>query len=62
MRNAAAVIGAHNHPSGEAEPSSADLDLTLRLQQALALVDIALLDHFIVGRLGSLFLAEGGIL
>jgi DNA repair protein RadC len=68
--NAAAIIVAHNHPSGEAEPSSADLDLTLRLQQALALVDIALLDHFIVGRSGvrafgrsgSLSLAERCIL
>ena len=55
---AAAVIVAHNRPFGEAEPSSADLDLTLRLQQALALVDIALLDHFIVGRSGSLSFAE----
>ena len=62
MHNAAAVIVAHNHPSGEAEPSSADLDLTLRLQQALALVDIALLDHFIVGRSGCVSLAERGIL
>lgn len=62
MHNAAAVIVAHNHPSGEAEPSPADLDLTLRLQQALALVDIALLDHFIIGRSGSVSLAERGIL
>lgn len=45
----AAVIVAHNHPSGVAEPSQADLAITRRLRDALALVDIRLLDHFIVG-------------
>lgn len=48
-RNAAAVILAHNHPSGVAEPSSADERITRRLREALALVDIRLLDHLVVG-------------
>ena len=47
--NAAALIFAHNHPSGVAEPSDADRRLTRRLQEALALVDIRVLDHFVVG-------------
>lgn len=46
---AAAVIVAHNHPSGSPEPSAADRAVTARLKQALALVDIRLLDHFVVG-------------
>lgn len=46
--NAAAVILAHNHPSGRAEASAADISLTQTLKQALALVDVRLLDHFIV--------------
>ncbi len=47
--NAAAVILAHNHPSGTVEPSAADRAVTARLKQALALVDVRLLDHVIVG-------------
>ena len=47
--NAAALIFAHNHPSGVAEPSDADRRLTRRLSDALALVDIRVLDHFVVG-------------
>ena len=47
--NGAAVIFAHNHPSGVAEPSDADRRLTVRLKDALALVDIRVLDHFVVG-------------
>lgn len=47
--NAAAVIFAHNHPSGVAEPSEADRMITQRLKQALNLIDIRVLDHFIVG-------------
>jgi len=47
--NAAAVILAHNHPSGVAEPSRADEQLTSRLKEALALVDIRLLDHLVIG-------------
>jgi len=46
--NAAAVIIAHNHPSGDATPSQADKKITIRLKDALALVDIRLLDHFVV--------------
>lgn len=48
-RNAAAVILAHNHPSGVAEPSAADQAITRRVRDALELVDVRLLDHFIVG-------------
>ena len=47
--NAAAVILAHNHPSGIAEPSESDIQITRRLQQALQLVDIRVLDHLIIG-------------
>lgn len=47
--NAAAVILAHNHPSGSTDPSAADRAVTQRLKSALALVDIRLLDHFVVG-------------
>ncbi|HHO58624.1 MAG TPA: DNA repair protein RadC, partial [Thiotrichales bacterium] len=48
-KKAAAVILAHNHPSGVAEPSRADEQITQRLKDALALVDIRVLDHFVVG-------------
>jgi DNA repair protein RadC len=58
--NAAAVIVAHNHPSGTSEPSQADRSITCRLKQSLALVDIRLLDHLIVARDGCLSLAERG--
>lgn len=58
---AAAVIVAHNHPSGETEPSQADLAITRRLRDALALVDIRLLDHFIVGDGPVVSLAERGM-
>jgi DNA repair protein RadC len=47
--NAAAVILAHNHPSGVAEPSQADREITLELKRALALIDVRVLDHFIIG-------------
>jgi len=47
-RNAAGVMLAHNHPSGEAAPSDADLRLTGALVQALALIDVRVVDHFIV--------------
>ncbi len=59
-RRAAAMIVAHNHPSGVAEPSQADLKITQRLQQALGLVEIRLLDHFIVGDGEVVSLAERG--
>jgi DNA repair protein RadC len=60
--NAAAVIFAHNHPSGIAEPSRADEMLTQTLKQALALVDVKVLDHFIVGSGAALSFAERGLL
>jgi DNA repair protein RadC len=60
--NAAAVIFAHNHPSGVAEPSRADELLTQNLKQALALVDIKVLDHFIVAGGGAISFAERGLL
>ena len=47
--NAAAVIIAHNHPSGVAEPSQADISITARIKSALDLIDVRLLDHFVVG-------------
>ncbi len=59
---AAAVIFAHNHPSGVAEPSQADRRITDRLKSALLLVDICVLDHLIVGEKGVLFFAERGLL
>jgi DNA repair protein RadC len=60
--NAAAVILAHNHPSGVAEPSHADEMLTRSLKQALALVDIKVLDHFIVAGNSALSFAERGLI
>jgi DNA repair protein RadC len=60
--NAAAVILAHNHPSGVAEPSSADEALTRALREALALVDVRVLDHFVVGAAGAVSFAERGLL
>jgi DNA repair protein RadC len=61
-RNAAALIAAHNHPSGVAEPSRADELLTRRLKDALSLVDIRLLDHFVVGDGEAISFAERGLL
>jgi DNA repair protein RadC len=58
--NAAAVIFAHNHPSGVAEPSRADQQLTNKLVEALALVDIRVLDHFVTGEGGAISFAETG--
>lgn len=58
--NAAAVIFAHNHPSGVAEPSEADRSLTLRLREALGFVDIRVLDHIVVGMSEQVSLAERG--
>ena len=60
--NAAAVILAHNHPSGVAEPSHADQAITDRLKTALALMEIRLLDHFVVGGGGCVSFAERGLL
>ncbi len=60
--NAAAVIVAHNHPSGVAEPSQADERITRRLKAALELVDIRLLDHLVVGDAVTVSLASRGLL
>lgn len=60
--NAAAVIFAHNHPSGVAEPSQADELLTRQLKEALAMVDVKVLDHFIVAGRSTLSFAERGLL
>ncbi len=58
--NSAAVIFAHNHPSGVAEPSRADIDITQRLTKALALIEVRVLDHIIVGDGYQVSLAERG--
>ncbi len=62
QRNAAAVILAHNHPSGVAEPSEADQLITRRIRDALDLVDVRLLDHFVVGDGVCVSLAQRGLL
>lgn len=60
--NAAAIILAHNHPSGIAEPSRADEQITLRLKEVLAIVDVRLLDHFVIGDGQTVSFAERGLL
>lgn len=60
--NAAAVILAHNHPSGVMEPSNADTAITSKLVHALALIDVRVLDHVIVSAEGVLSMAESGLL
>jgi len=60
--NAGAIIFAHNHPSGLAEPSRADELLTNALKQALAMVDVKVLDHFVIGRGVAVSFAERGLL
>lgn len=60
--NAAAVVLAHNHPSGVAEPSRADELLTASVRQTLQLVDVRVLDHVVVGRAGCVSFAERGLL
>jgi DNA repair protein RadC len=61
-RNAAAVILSHNHPSGVAEPSQADEIITTRLRDALALVEIRVLDHLIVAGGETMSFAEKGLM
>jgi DNA repair protein RadC len=56
------VILAHNHPSGVAEPSQADISITDKIKRALDLVDVRLLDHFVVGDGAPVSLAERGLL
>ncbi|KPU61820.1 DNA repair RadC family protein [Pseudomonas fluorescens] len=58
--NAAALILCHNHPSGNSDPSQADRVLTKRLQKALELIDVRVLDHFIIGDGDPLSMAEYG--
>ena len=60
--HAAAVVLAHNHPSGNAEPSRADIELTRTVLTALALVDVRVLDHFVVTRNGAVSLAQEGLM
>ncbi len=60
--NAAAVIFAHNHPSGVAEPSQSDRDITAELKRVLALIEVRVLDHFIIGAGAPTSLAERGLL
>ena len=60
--NAAAVVLYHNHPSGLSEPSAADRSLTTRLKEALALIDVKVLDHFIVTASDCYSFAEHGLL
>ncbi len=60
--NAAALIFAHNHPSGIAEPSRSDESLTQALKHALALVDVKVLDHFVIGAGAAMSFAERGLL
>jgi len=62
MHNAAAVIFAHNHPSGVLEPSQADELITRRLKEALALLDVRVLDHFIIGDGVCYSFSESGLL
>ena len=61
-RNSAAVIFAHNHPSGVAEPSNADITITRKLKNALGTVDIRVLDHLIIGGATATSFAERGLL
>lgn len=62
LHNAACVIFAHNHPSGHPEPSRADLELTCALKAALELVDIRVLDHFVIAGAAAISLAELGLI
>lgn len=60
--NASAVILAHNHPSGVADPSAADRKLTERIKDALALIDVRVLDHFVIGKQQVYSFVEAGLL
>ena len=61
-RNAVACILAHNHPSGEVDPSPADEAITRRIKEALALFEIRVMDHFVLGRQKAYSFAEHGLL
>lgn len=58
--NASAVIFAHNHPSGDPEPSQADMRITRKLSDALDLIDVRVLDHFVIGANANVSFAERG--
>lgn len=60
--NAAAIIFTHNHPSGVCEPSQADIQITKKLQEALSVFDVRVLDHFIVSVEGVVSFAERGLM
>lgn len=60
QHNAAAVIFAHNHPSGNPEPSGSDINITLQLKNALKLIDVRVLDHLVIGKGSVASLAEMG--
>jgi DNA repair protein RadC len=60
--NAGAVIFTHNHPSGEPDPSDADRRITQRLQEALGLIEVRVLDHIVIGGSDSVSFAERGYL
>jgi DNA repair protein RadC len=62
IHNAAAILAYHNHPSGNAEPSQADIRLTNRIRDALALIDVRLLDHLVVSEAECVSFAERGLL
>jgi DNA repair protein RadC len=62
LHNSAAVIFAHNHPSGRAEPSQPDVRLTKQLQLALDMIDVRVLDHFVIGSGVTVSFAERGLL
>jgi DNA repair protein RadC len=60
--NAAAVILVHNHPSGVADPSQADINLTSEIRTAMAMIDVTVLDHFVVGDVETVSFAQRGLL
>ena len=62
LNNANSIIVAHNHPSGNPNPSQADIDITKRLQEAGKILDIKLLDHIIIGNESKYSLSENGYL
>lgn len=59
LHNAVAVVFAHNHPSGTSEPSQSDKKITDRLKEALALIDVRVLDHFVIGESVVSFAEQG---
>jgi DNA repair protein RadC len=60
--NAGAIILAHNHPSGVPEPSRADISITKRIYEAMDLIEVKLLDHFVVSTEGVTSMAEQGLI